>query len=184
MDLVIDGSKILILLYILSVYFLPGNFLTFSSSKLVIIVWLATALGLYLFVDPVVGLLLVVALIVSLVRWEKPIQKVHVRYATPVPSQSPQTPPTPESPSAKYTQVGEHYESPDDDTDNKGKVLASKAIEKYVVDDYLHKASSDGIIAENYSKFPNALGVQYNIQGIEKDMVGYNIGYNPAYTSD
>jgi hypothetical protein len=51
---------------------------------------------------------------------------------------------------------------------------AHKALQKYIVDDYLQKASVDGIIPENYDVFPNPLGLQYNIQGIEKDIVGFN----------
>jgi hypothetical protein len=51
---------------------------------------------------------------------------------------------------------------------------AHKALQKYIVDDYLQKASVDAIIPENYDVFPNPLGLQYNIQGIEKDIVGFN----------
>jgi hypothetical protein len=51
---------------------------------------------------------------------------------------------------------------------------AHNALQKYVVDDYLEKASADAIIPDNYNVFPNPLGLQYNIQGIEKDIVGYD----------
>jgi hypothetical protein len=170
----VDGLKVLIMFYILSVYFIPREYLVFASDKLVIILWIATAIGLFLGFDMVVGLLLVIALIVSLVGLGNPRLAVQVRHATPV----------------SVNPLPDHrYEAPQEaDTDALEQAdklqIAHRAIEKYVVDDYLHKASSDGILPENYSKFPNALGVQYNIQGIEKDMVGYNIGSNPAYTSD
>lgn len=56
---------------------------------------------------------------------------------------------------------------------------AQKALEKYVVDDYLAKASQSHIWDEkNYNLYPNALGLSYNIQGIQNDIVGFNKDYS------
>ena len=54
---------------------------------------------------------------------------------------------------------------------------AHRAIQKYVVDDYLQKAGEDGKIPENFDKYPKTLGIQFNIQGIEKDIQGTEGGF-------
>jgi hypothetical protein len=65
---------------------------------------------------------------------------------------------------------------PQNDMETTGDIVpeAQKAIDRYVVEQLLEKASNDHVIPENYQTFVKPLGLQYSIQGIEKDIVGYN----------
>jgi hypothetical protein len=79
---------------------------------------------------------------------------------------------------AKCTKADDLLIKPDPEHEQKHLEQAQKAIEKYVVDDYLSKASNSYMWDEtNYNTFPNPLGQQINIQGIDKTVVGYNQGF-------
>jgi hypothetical protein len=154
----LDILKVVVLIYVLIVYMVHGKYFSYIRHPLVKGLWIAAILGVFLFVDIVLGIVLGIAFILTLLKYTsdkemKPL--LHVEIPNPIQ----------EDKSRK-----EHL--PEDILKDIPK--AQQALEKYVIDDYLKKAAEDGIIKENYTKFPNILGNQYNIQGVEKDMMGYN----------
>ena len=158
----IDVSKLVILAYILVVFALDPSNLQVINTPVIISLWIATSITTFLFIDMILGFVIALGLVITYV-------KANTSKFNIIKSKTKNEP---------------KYETKHDDStketfphDLPSQDHAHQAIEKYVVEDYLRKASSDGLLSENLDKFPNALGEQFNIQGIEKNIVGYNYKY-------
>lgn len=174
-----DVFKVLTLLYILVVSFISPKYLAFANNLFVKILLIAITVVIVLIYDIVLGVVMGVALIITFVRADSmydafPVLNTRQQFLPPVQfiekvktksKQETETTMVIDPPETSY-QVETQIETKQEE--------AQKALEKYAVDSLLHKASTDGIIDEHYNTFPKNLGVQFNIQGIETDIVGYN----------
>lgn len=182
----LDILKMIVLVYIIFVVFLEPIYLSSLHNNVVYGIWIGLATTVFLFIDIVMGILLFAAWIITYIRIST-LDKVetNVNYEPETIDQKPvletrrdvcDGPPVPMEGAAKGLQqyIG-HNHIDKGMCENAGEKTAEEALEKYVVDDYLKKAAEDGIIEENMDLYPNSMGTsQYNIQGIEKNMVGYN----------
>lgn len=161
----IDVSKLVILAYILVVFALDPSNLKVINTPVIISLWIATSVTTFLFIDIVLGFVIALGLVITYVKANTSTKRKRNNVII-------------------EKQNEPKYETKSDDSiketfprDMPLQDHAHQAIEKYVVEDYLRKASSDGLLSENLDKFPNVLGEQFNIQGIEKNIVGYNYKY-------
>ena len=166
---VIDVSKILAAFYVLLVAgCLDRRHLEPLNHTAVYIVWIIVSLIVLGSCDVVLGVVLAIGCLVTYIKTSvQPVVKVKEAYSTTLQRAR-------EHMSQASTQEAD--EKPDmcegPPVPMEG---ADKALQKYIVDDLLKKAAEDGIIEENMNTFPNSMGAtQWNIQGIEKDMVGFN----------
>lgn len=195
----VDIFKIIVLIYIVTVYWISPDYLTFMSHPVYKVLWIITIIVVFMLVDIVLGVLLAIAFIFSILKLNDKTSPVPVSPPTahaPQPSMNTKQKENARALPQKYVKpvespatvaAAQHYVSqklPDKmfanhetsnmhyDNDD-----ANTAIQKYVVDDFLRKAADEGIYShDNYTKFPDPLGQSsYNIQGVEKDIVGYNI---------
>lgn len=183
----INILKVIVLIYIILVVFLEPIHIHPLHNNVVYGIWIVLAIGVFIFVDIVLGIVLFAAWIITYIRVSTFLKvETNVNYEPEVIDYTkPELesrkdicdgPPVPMEGAAKSLQqyIGHNHiekgvcEHPTEKT-------AEEALEKYVVDDYLKKAAEDGIIEANMDLYPNSMGTsQYNIQGIEKNMVGYN----------
>ena len=199
----LDASKVLVLMYILSLNWIDTKHVAFASHHVIKILWIVAIGVVFIIYDIVLAVIMAIALIITLLKigatpsvpsgytphdskyamyamyermeQAKPVvqkqQPLHVEpepqpHVEPVPSQH-----------IENIQDDVHFDDNDVHNDVHNDVLqknAQLAIEKYVVDDLLKKASEDAFIPENRYKYPALIGGQFNIQGIEKNMTGYN----------
>lgn len=187
----LDTFKVLTLAYILLVSWIDPIYIKFVDNSFIKIFWIGTVLSVLLLVDIVLGIVLGIAFIVTIVTLDNKNSKNSI---TPYPHNQSSyskystyekfTPPPPlykvDNSNTKTVIQNNKVIKPQlnvtHDNTNIGQMenQAHIALQKYVVDDLLQKASDDAILPDNYDKFPNPLGLQYNIQGIEKDIVGFN----------
>ena len=66
----VDVLKLIVLVYILVLYWIDASYLTFFSNTLVKVLWVLTIIGVFLFVDVVLGIVLAIAFILSIVKEE------------------------------------------------------------------------------------------------------------------
>lgn len=158
----VDLFKVIVLVYILVVYWIDTKYLSFLSNPLVKVFWVITIIGVFLLLDIVLGIILGIAFILSLLKLQSlpSVSRVQV-----LPTNGPVKQVNASTVAKVQNGLTTHTNNQD---------VAHHALEKYVVSDYLNKAANDGIIPDNYSKFPDPLG-GYNIQGVDKDIVGYNV---------
>lgn len=164
-----DVLKMFVVLYILVIYLVNPVNISFLSHPLVLFIMSTVAFIVFLLYDIVLGIVIGVAVIISVIKSK----------GTPSPTSTSAKANVDATPRSQDAFTAEESKDKGNQIELKPMSaqdlsLAEKALEKYVVDDLLNKASTDGIIAENYDKFENPLGQQYNIQGIEKDIVGFN----------
>lgn len=170
-----DIYKVLVLFYILVVSFIEPQYLSFANNVLIKICLVVMTVVVLLLVDMTLAFVMGIAIIITFIRSDLPktlqqIQKPEQSFLPPIEFME----------KFKFKQNAtlpyEHVVDPpiNEISEFTQHEIAQKAIEKYAVETLLHKASMDGIIAENYNKFDKTLGEQFNIQGIEPDISGYN----------
>jgi hypothetical protein len=183
----IDVLKMLLLVYIIFAVFLEPKFLLPLHNNVVYLLWITIAIAVLLFVDIVLGIVLFTAWIITYIKVSTPMKVETHTESTPevIDYKKPELeerkdvcngPPVPMEGAAKGLQqyIG-HNDIKKDFCEQSTEEVAEQVLQKYVVEDYLKKAAEDGIIEENINLYPNSMGTsQYNIQGIEKNMVGYN----------
>lgn len=179
----IDVAKVILMIYVIFAVFLEPIRLSALHNDIVYWVWIAVAAAVLLFVDIVLGIVLFAAWLITFIKLSTPLKVETHTDSQPEPVHTPEHetrkdicdgPPVPMEGAAKgLQQYINHNHIKKDVCDDD--LLADQALQKYVVEDYLKKAAEDGIIEENINKYPNSMGTsQYNIQGIEKNIVGYN----------
>jgi hypothetical protein len=162
--MLVDVLKILTICYIVILACLDPKSTKALDFTALHVVMFIVATGVFLFVDIVLGVLMFAAFVVTYVLSSTP--------TTMMPKHS--TTPTPINILKNST---EEYQENEKDFCKKPLVEmedSAKALEKYIVDDFLEKAAEDGIIKDNFDVYPDPLTQKHmNIQGVENDIVGY-----------
>lgn len=188
----IDVLKMLLLIYIIFAVFLDPKLLLPLHNNIVYILWITIAVAVLLFYDIVLGIVLFTAWIITYIKVSTPMKLETHTESEPevIDYNKPELedrkdicngPPVPMEGGAKgLKQYIGHNAIKNDfcggkEAEEDREEVAEQALQKYVVEDYLKKAAEDGIIEENINLYPNSMGTsQFNIQGIEKNIVGYN----------
>lgn len=158
----VDALKVAFLIYIAVIPWVNPKYVAMIRPLWVKSLWIAATVVVFLFHDVILSIVMLIALVITSIQAEIPFKPQQGEKDV---EDSPENVNKDEN--EKETDAIDAAVTQQDANE------AHEALQKYVVEDLLKKASEDGIIKENVDKYPNALESSWNIQGIEKDMVGY-----------
>lgn len=150
MNLALDVAKVCIVVYMLVIAFLSKEKTHMLYQPIIFVMWLVAGLVVLLLVDIVLGVTMLFALILTFLVSSKREPKVHEHVVAD------------ETRDEKEKYENKDFcEKPLIEMED-----SAKALEKYIVDDYLEKAAESGLIKENQEKLMEPLSEKHmDIQG-------------------